>query len=83
MYTFLLGLYLGVKQKLCTSDWDLNPQGQDLNPAKTHSLPTEVTHLVSGLNKAQVLFLFFFFLNYMYVWYDVNCFFVCLFVFIY
>ena len=28
---------------------------QDSNPAKTHSLPTEVTHLVSGLNEAQVL----------------------------
>ena len=37
------------------ADWDLNPRGQDLNPAKTHSLPTEVTHLVSGLNEAQVL----------------------------
>ena len=36
-------------------DWDLNPHGWDSNPAKTHSLPTEITHLVSGLNEAQVL----------------------------
>ena len=36
-------------------DWDLNPHGWDLNLAKTHSLPTEITHLVSGLNEAQVL----------------------------
>ena len=28
---------------------------QDSNPAKTHSLPTVITHLVSGLNEAQVL----------------------------
>ena len=28
---------------------------RDLNPAKTHSFPTEITHLVSGLNDAQVL----------------------------
>ena len=41
--------------KACTSDWDLNLCGRDLNPAKTHSLPTEITHLVSGLNEAQVL----------------------------
>ena len=37
-------------------DWDLNACGRDSNPAKTHSLPTEITHLVSGLNEAQVLF---------------------------
>ena len=36
-------------------DWGLNPRDQDSNPAKTHSLPTEITHLVSGLNEAQVL----------------------------
>ena len=36
-------------------DWDLNPCSQDSNLAKTHSLPTEITHLVSGLNEAQVL----------------------------
>ena len=36
-------------------DWDLNPRGWDSNPAKTHSLPTETTHLVSGLHEAQVL----------------------------
>ena len=41
-------------------DWpkprlDLNPHSWDLDPAKTHSLPTEITHLVSGLNDAQVL----------------------------
>ena len=41
--------------KPCTSDWDLNPRGRDLNPAKTDSLPTDITHLVSGLNEAQVL----------------------------
>ena len=36
-------------------DWDLNPHGQDSNPAKTHSLLTEITHLVSGFNEAQIL----------------------------
>ena len=41
--------------KPCTADWDLNPRGWDSNLAKTHSLPTEITHLVSGLNEAQVL----------------------------
>ena len=35
-------------------DWDLNPCSRT-HPAKTHSLPTEVTYLVSGLNEAQVL----------------------------
>ena len=35
-------------------DWDLNPHSQDSNPAKTYNLPTEITHLVSGLNEAQV-----------------------------
>ena len=33
----------------------LEPTCWDSNPAKTHSLPTEITHLVSGLNEAQVL----------------------------
>jgi hypothetical protein len=42
-----------VTRKLCASDWDLNPHGQD--ETKTHSLPTEITHLVSGCNEAQVL----------------------------
>ena len=43
-------------------DWHLNPHGRDSNPrgwdsnrAKTHGLPSEITHLVSGLNEAQVL----------------------------
>ena len=29
--------------------------GWDSNPAKTHSLPTEITYLVSGPSEAQVL----------------------------
>ena len=33
----------------------LEPTCWDSNPAKTHGLPTEITHLVSGLNEAQVL----------------------------
>ena len=53
-----------------TSDWDLKPRARtptqpkpslglnphvwDLNPAKIHGLPTEITHLVSGPNEAQV-----------------------------
>ena len=57
--------------KPCTRDWDLNPHARTrtqpklrlgleptrlgLEPAKTHGLPTEITHLVSGLNEAQVL----------------------------
>ena len=44
-----------VIRKRCVSDWDLNPHGQDENPAKTHSLPTGITHLVSGCSEAQVL----------------------------
>ena len=36
-------------------DWDLNPCDWDSNPAKTHGLLTEITHLISGLNEAQVL----------------------------
>ena len=48
-------LFLCFILKPCTSDWDLNPRGRDSNPAKTHGLPTEITHLVSGLNEAQVL----------------------------
>ena len=35
--------------------WDLNPCGCNLNSAKTHGLPTEITDLVSGPNEAQVL----------------------------
>ena len=39
-----------------TSDWDFEqPTCWDSNPAKTHGLPVEITHLVSGLNEAQVL----------------------------
>ena len=40
----------------------LKPMGQDWNPAKTqigtwtHGLLIEITHLVSGLNEAQVLY---------------------------
>ena len=33
----------------------LEPMCWDSNPAKTHSLPTEITHLVSGFNEAQFL----------------------------
>ena len=33
----------------------LEPTCQNSNMAQTHSLPTEITHLVSGLNEAQVL----------------------------
>ena len=36
-------------------DWDLNPHSRDSNPAKTHGLSTEITHLVSGLNEARFL----------------------------
>ena len=32
----------------------LEPTFRDSNLAKTYSLPTEITHLVSGLNEAQV-----------------------------
>ena len=35
--------------------WDLNPRSWGSNLAKSHSLPTEIAHLVSGLNEAQVL----------------------------
>ena len=34
---------------------DLNPYVWNSNPAKIHSLPTEITDLVSGPNEAQVL----------------------------
>ena len=50
-----VGLLYPMGVKSCTSDWDLNPRSRDSNPAKTHSLPTEIIHLVSGLNEAQVL----------------------------
>ena len=33
----------------------MNSYGQALNLAKSHDLPTEITHLVSGFNEAQVL----------------------------
>ena len=36
-------------------DWDLNPCSRVSNLAKIYSFPTEITHLVSGLNEAQVL----------------------------
>ena len=46
--------YHGVKHatvlKAFTSDWDF-----DLNPTKTHGIPTKKTHLVSRPNEAQVL----------------------------
>ena len=48
-------IHLDVHMKPFISDWDLNPCGQDLNLAKTHSLPTEITDLVSEPNEAQVL----------------------------
>ena len=41
--------------KLCKSDWDLNPCSWDSSGVKTQGLLTEITHLVSGLNEAQVL----------------------------
>ena len=50
-YLVFKSIYTGEtkeKVKPCTSDWDLNL-------AKTHSLPAEITHLVSGLNEVQVL----------------------------
>ena len=34
-------LILDVLLKLFSSNWDLNPHAWDLNPAKTHSLPTD------------------------------------------
>ena len=40
--------------KPCTSDWDLNPRARTRTQPKP-GLPTEITHLVSGLNEAQVL----------------------------
>ena len=49
--------------KPCNSDWDLNACGRDLNLAKTlfgtptHGLLIRVTHLVSGLTEAQVLYI--------------------------
>jgi len=36
-------------------DWDFNPFGWDTNLAKTHSLLTEITDLVSRPNEGQVL----------------------------
>ena len=47
-FPWCLQYQVAVGMKQFTSDWDLNP-------AKTHSLPTKITHLVSGLNEAQVL----------------------------
>ena len=38
-----------------TSDWDLNPCAETQTKPKSHSLPTEITDLVSGPNEAQVL----------------------------
>ena len=48
-------LILDVLLKLFSSNWDLNPHAWDLNPAKTHSLPTEITDLVSGVMKLRFL----------------------------
>ena len=39
--------------KLCNWNWDLNQRGWDSNPAKTHSLPTEIIYLASAFNEAQ------------------------------
>ena len=44
-----------LKLKLFTSVRDSDPQDQDSNPAKPHGFPTEITNLVSGPNKVQVL----------------------------
>ena len=44
----------GLKLSL-NPDGDLNPHSWDSNLAKTCSLPTEITHMVSGLNEAQAL----------------------------
>ena len=38
-----------------TSDWDLNPHAETQTEPKSHSLPTEITNLVSGPNETQVL----------------------------
>ena len=56
--------YSNSNLKRCNSDWDLNPLNQDSNlvknqygtwtHAKPHSIPTEITHLISTL-EAQVL----------------------------
>ena len=35
--------------------WDSNQCGWDLSPVKTHGLPAKITHLILGLNEAQVL----------------------------
>ena len=35
--------------------WDSNPCGWDLNPAKVHTLPPEISDLVLGPNEAQFL----------------------------
>ena len=40
--------------KSCNSDWDFNPAKTQIG-TRTHSLLTEITHPVSGLNEAQVL----------------------------
>ena len=42
------------KVKWCNPDWALNPPARTQTWPKS-SLPTEITHLVSGLNEAQVL----------------------------
>ena len=44
-----------IKLKLFTSVRDSDPQDQDSNPARLHGFPTEITNLVSGPNKVQVL----------------------------
>ena len=42
------------KVKWCNLDWALNPHARTQTWPKS-SLPTEITHLVSGLSEAQVL----------------------------
>ena len=32
-------------------DWDLSPRSWDSNPAQTHGLPTEITHLSGKIRK--------------------------------
>ena len=47
-------LRLGLEPMLPGLELSQNPDC-DLNPAKTHSLPTDITHLVLGLKETQVL----------------------------
>ena len=49
-----IDLALGLKPSQNPA-WDLNPCGCNLNWAKTHGLPTEITDLVSRPNEPQIL----------------------------